>query len=396
MTINNIIIHKGHKINQIHKQNLYIEQIESLYSSTNTAVLGTILSSVAYVYIFSKYIATSMLLEWLAVMIVISVVRYFLNQAFKKRKNNDFIEKWGNAYIYLSFVVSSIWGLAWFTVIGNEDIYGLAIVGMFAMGISATPFSAYVVFMKALLFFFMPLMVLITLNYIYVGGIVGYSFALSFVLYTIAILRSAFIVNNYIVVSILNGYKLEDEIQERKKVEAKLLNLSIVDDLTGLYNRRYLNECLSSELSSSSRTFLPVSFILIDIDNFKNFNDNYGHINGDNCLSKVSQSIKDSLKREQDLCFRFGGEELAVILPNTKLEDASVIAEQIRLNIINLNIEHKYSDVDNIDVLTISIGVASIVSKQKFEYNDFIDNADHALYKAKLSGRNKVVNFNTV
>ena len=357
----------------------------------NTAVFGTIFSTLFFFTLFYKIQNAKYLLFWLVVMWVLSVLRFILLKMFLKRKNNDNMKNWGDTYIYMSFISSSLWGVAWFLGSNENDISSLAIVGMFAMGVSATPFSGYIICKKAILFFFLPIVTLVTLNYLYIGGTFGIIIAISFVIYTIVIISSSFTVNKSMTDAILIKYQLEDEINKRKKVEAKLLRLSIIDDLTGLYNRRYFDESLYSELQSSQRAGLVTSLILIDIDNFKNFNDNYGHINGDHCLAKVSQSIKSTLKRESDLTFRYGGEEIAVLLPNTKLDDAKIIAENIRVNVLNLGIEHKYSSVKDIDILTLSLGVASIKATKDCKNTDLIEIADRYLYKAKRNGKNKVV-----
>jgi diguanylate cyclase (GGDEF)-like protein len=128
--------------------------------------------------------------------------------------------------------------------------------------------------------------------------------------------------------------------------------------------------------------------LIIDIDNFKEFNDNYGHLEGDRCLIKVAKCIMESLARPLDLGFRYGGEEFVVLLPNTNTEGAKLIGERIRRNIENLKMEHSFSKIA--EVVTVSVGVNTTIPDYKFHFHEFVEKADKALYKAKSEGKNRV------
>jgi len=186
-----------------------------------------------------------------------------------------------------------------------------------------------------------------------------------------------------------------NDITEQKELEFKLKtaneileSLSYLDALTGIANRRRFDEVLDSEWKRANRSMLPLSIILIDIDNFKAFNDHYGHKEGDVCLKEVAMSIKDTLKRPADLVARYGGEEFVVILPETNNEGAVTIAEQIRINVEQLKILHQYSVTS--PYVTISLGTATIFAKDNINKYDVVELADKALYKAKKAGRNRV------
>jgi len=173
-----------------------------------------------------------------------------------------------------------------------------------------------------------------------------------------------------------------------EKSNIKLQQLSEIDPLTQIANRRVYEVRMLKEIQSSYRSGSPVSLLMIDIDNFKEYNDNYGHDNGDLVLSRVAESIQNSLPRHTDLAARFGGEEFVVLLPFTYLEGALKQAEKIRKNIMHLEIEHAYSSVDA--HLTISVGV-SILKDRNMNQAEFFNHADKALYQAKKAGRNQVV-----
>ena len=168
----------------------------------------------------------------------------------------------------------------------------------------------------------------------------------------------------------------------------------VIDTLTGIPNRRSFLETLSKEFERSYRNKEPLSVIMCDIDNFKMYNDTYGHIKGDMCLQKVAQAIKASLKRPTDFCARYGGEEFVVILPNTPLDGAIHVAERIRSNVEKMKILNKNSLPAGI--ITLSLGVASSEGLTPFKPETIIKNADTALYKAKEKGRNQVQSFKEV
>lgn len=168
-----------------------------------------------------------------------------------------------------------------------------------------------------------------------------------------------------------------------------LRGLALLDSLTGIGNRRRLDEYLGDEFKRAKRSQSPLSVILIDIDYFKNFNDTYGHQNGDFCLQRVANAIKATLQRPADLAARYGGEEFAVILPDTSFSGALGLAEELQKNIESLAIPNKNSPVA--PYITLSLGVSKAQSYAKLTEADLLAQADKALYQAKNAGRNRVV-----
>jgi len=178
---------------------------------------------------------------------------------------------------------------------------------------------------------------------------------------------------------------------ERKLNEANraLEALSSLDGLTNIANRRKFDEKMHSEWHRASRNGSHLSLLMIDIDFFKNYNDTYGHQGGDYCLKQVAEVIKKAEKRGTDLAARYGGEEFALILPETELKWAQEIAENLLKEVQNRQIKHQSSTVA--DIVTVSIGVATVVPKAKTNYSILVEKADKALYRAKHNGRNQVV-----
>ncbi|HVW10165.1 MAG TPA: GGDEF domain-containing protein [Bryobacteraceae bacterium] len=166
-------------------------------------------------------------------------------------------------------------------------------------------------------------------------------------------------------------------ITERKLIEERLVALAQTDGLTGLWNRRAFDEALARECERALRTGTSVSLLLLDIDHFKEFNDRNGHPLGDDCLRSVSAAV-NSVVRNCDLVARYGGEEIAVILPDTAADGAVELAEIIRLAI------------EAGGVVTASIGVATAAARETGMPESLIYAADAAMYQAKAGGRNRV------
>lgn len=167
------------------------------------------------------------------------------------------------------------------------------------------------------------------------------------------------------------------------------------DALTGLANRRHLDEALQLEWKRAERQAdSPLSIILCDIDYFKPYNDTYGHLEGDECLRQVALAIKNSFTREVDLVARYGGEEFMVVLPNTPGDSATRQAEKMRKNIWALALEHKSSKVAA--RVSISAGVYTVTTTKHLSLNQCINFADESLYQAKAAGRNQVMHYDAI
>ncbi|MDH4100247.1 MAG: diguanylate cyclase [Nitrospirota bacterium] len=180
--------------------------------------------------------------------------------------------------------------------------------------------------------------------------------------------------------------KNQIELKVQRDMLAELANL---DGLTGVKNRRAFDEYLRREWLRAVRYRHPVSLLMIDIDNFKCFNDHYGHVAGDDCLKTVAITMVKTIERPSDLLARYGGEEFACLLPETASDGALRVAHRMRENIVSLNIPHAYSDVS--DVVTVSIGVATAFPCREMPPELLIKTADDQLYDAKRTGRNRVL-----
>jgi len=182
-------------------------------------------------------------------------------------------------------------------------------------------------------------------------------------------------------------------VEDQKKAEedirllnAELEQLALTDHLTNLYNRRYFMQRGVEECKRANRNSQPLTLLMLDIDEFKKINDSYGHEAGDLALQQVAVALKSSL-RETDILGRLGGEEFAILLPNTPLHDAASLAERTRQSIANMSFQMPGDAL--ISTITISVGAAAFTDEMS-DIDDLLRNADAAMYRAKKNGRNCV------
>ncbi len=176
---------------------------------------------------------------------------------------------------------------------------------------------------------------------------------------------------------------------EQKKKRDLLIKLASVDPLTGIPNRRHFTDVFEVEWRRAKRGGAAISLMLLDVDYFKQYNDTYGHSAGDECLKRIAQSLHHSLRRPGDCAARIGGEEFAILLPETDALGAAIIADRIRHDVEVLDIPH--SAAEGSGRVTISAGVATCTPTEEIERQALLNAADEMLYQAKERGRNQVL-----
>lgn len=210
----------------------------------------------------------------------------------------------------------------------------------------------------------------ITYDYLITGGVCAFFVSLIIVI--------------ILILSISELQKSEKALNEQNK---RLLDLSVKDYLTGVYNCRYFHERLEEEIKKIDRNRSPLSLIMLDIDYFKLYNDNHGHQMGDRVLKEVAMFLRNSI-RDHDFVARYGGEEFSIILPGTGKQNARDFAERIRISLASAR-SFPFHHTQSHGSLTISLGIATFPDDAK-SLKDLIEAADIALYKAKRNGRNRV------
>lgn len=211
---------------------------------------------------------------------------------------------------------------------------------------------------------------------------------LSFILMLIIL---AVLIISYNVFKSIQGdhTKLESTTEKLKVANKKLENASYTDPLTSLHNRRYFNFIFERELKRAKRSKSYITFMMLDIDYFKQYNDTYGHIQGDYALKNVALMLKETLKRPSDFVFRLGGEEFGILLVDIDEENSSKLAQKLCYTIKDKKIEHKNSKIN--EFLTVSIGISCCKAEDSLDENSLISSADNMLYKAKEQGRDRYI-----
>jgi diguanylate cyclase (GGDEF)-like protein len=184
---------------------------------------------------------------------------------------------------------------------------------------------------------------------------------------------------------------VEERTQQLEEANQTLQRLATLDGLTGIANHRRFQEVLDHEWKRAARSGAPLSLIMLDIDFFKAYNDTYGHRVGDECLKRVARILMEAVNRPTDLVARYGGEEFAMILADTNAEGALTVAEKIRRRIEDAGIVYDTSPIG--EQVTVSLGIATMISGQHLGPGALIDAADQALYQAKQEGRNRVKSY---
>lgn len=184
------------------------------------------------------------------------------------------------------------------------------------------------------------------------------------------------------------------DITQQKEAQMALQSLVTKDGLTGIANRRCFDEGLAAEWNRALRDQTSLAMVMIDVDHFKRYNDSYGHQKGDDCLKKVARAMEEKIFRPADLVARYGGEEFVILMPNTDIAGACLVAERIVQHVRELSIPHETSDTA--DFVTISAGVAACVPAPSLAADQLLAAADSALYAAKHAGRNRVFSKNEV
>lgn len=367
-----------------------LEIIKLTFSQTVSAA-SSHLFSVALIALWFSYVApVSELLIWVSAIVFISILRICLFYAYKKYGNEQSSSLWMHGWAGLFFILGVIYfcGFMYFTPLNKPEY--LVSIGMFVVALSAASAISNTASIYATLSFFIPITVPNVIFLFVYGGTAGTVAAFTIVIYASIALYLLKKSNKAYEKSIFLNFKHKQEIEKRKKIEQKLHDISRKDSLTGLFNRRYFDEMLKVEMGRASRNNLPLCLIMFDVDCFKEYNDTYGHVSGDNCLIEIADIANSFVSRHGDIIVRYGGEEFAIILPNIELDGAVLFANSLQEGIQKKRIAHASTKLSCLNCVTISLGVATLRAGKKTSANDFIENADSALYEAKRFGRNRV------
>ena len=327
---------------------------------------------------------------WLVGLSVISFFMYQLTRAFFSRFGKSAIHELEARFIFLQIFISLYWGLSfmWFFAVAPKVstmlIFLLTFMVSINLGFYLYSFRCYLI--SSLL------TVTPSLIYLFFNVEQFQDLGILFTCYII----SFFIYARHIIISVSSGVRLQtlNENLNRQLLVAnkQLLEESSTDYLTGISNRRTLEIQLTREWARGLRQKYQIAVMIIDVDWFKKYNDHYGHLNGDDALTTIANTINTVLCRSGDFVARYGGEEFATVLSNTDQKAAMLLGNRLRDEVAALAIPHKLSDYGH---LTISIGVYAANPSREGKPHDLFKRADVALYAAKAEGRNRTVCYDS-
>lgn len=375
---------------------ILVEQTKMLLAQSRTSIVMSFLLATFIAVVFSKLTQNIFISIWWVVISLVLVMQYGMYKVYSRQRSSriDYF-LWYRLVIAASITAGLCWGFGLTHMLSVVDenyhiFLIILLISLAAAGIAlAVRALVYYAFQISVL---LPVIVWLLSNDEPIKIILGFFL----IIFMIAMWIFAYQVNHSLTSSFrlqLENQSLANSLKQSNArlqvLNEELLQLSATDGLTQVANRRYFDERLISEFSRSSREGTALSLIMIDVDFFKLYNDELGHVAGDECLSRIAISIRDSLKRPTDLVARYGGEEFVVLLPVTPPEGASKLAEEIRQNIEALKIAHPRSLIGA--YVTVSLGVTGAVHIGKTSKRALLlQKADQALYKAKLGGRNNV------
>lgn len=367
------------------------EQIRLLFDQGNTILLLGIATGMVAVGMFWSVVDHTALLLWFAAHVVLSLFRLNLNLRFSTTPRTQAKELvyWGRAYVIGTFLSGLLWGsLCLFYDPAWPAAYQVVLFAIYT-GITAGAFNTNTPYFIAFPAFYMPPVLWLSFTMLRQSNESVNALGALLIIYVVLMYLSALKFHNRFAQSLAIRFENEQLAADLASTNLRLASLADTDELTGLYNRRSMFARLGNEWNRMYRNRRPLSLLYVDIDCFKQYNDTYGHESGDRCLVKVAQVLHHHALRSSDMAARFGGEEFALILPDTNNIDAQKIAASILADLEMISIPHASSTVT--DYVTISVGVATLTPDMPDHDAALRETADHALYQAKRQGRNRIV-----
>ena len=354
-------------------------KLEILYGQLYFSLIFSAVLFISLAYVFRDYLSVFSLSSWLTIFLLITGLRLYATYNFNHSKSiSSNLKYWFTWHILGVFVYAITWGGFILLLAISADPTQLSLLMICAAGLCAVAAGDYSFSFYSFVMFATPL---ITPTGLFLVTAVDPT-----------IHTSGYFVLLFLIIMILLSWRLNKTTTKSLTTQYENQELKIIstkDGLTGINNRRRFDEALHDEWYRAFRLSKPLSLIMCDVDKFKEYNDTYGHLEGDKCLTKIAHIIDFYARRAGDPAARYGGEEFALILPNAGQEHAEKIAEQMRVAIADLDLPHSASPVANF--VTASFGIHTIAPDKYFLPETLIDFADKALYQAKEQGRNGVV-----
>jgi diguanylate cyclase (GGDEF)-like protein len=366
---------------------ILVPQIAQSFRQLPISLIVNLANGLILVVVLWDAVPASNLLTWSGLLIAVTGGRFLTLRAFRNTSPNTESDHavWVKYFVAGACAAGVVWGLSGILLF-HPSSFPHQIVLAFVLGgmvAGAVPLLSSVD--RAYWCFAIPVVVPIAIRMMWVGDRIHLIMGLMMTIFGLAMLATSAQVHRLF----RDSERLRRELFSSIEVERALEYLVRLDSLTGIPNRRLFEEELGKEWARAKRDQEPLALITADIDHFKDYNDHYGHPAGDLCLVEVAQAMYHALSRPGDVAARIGGEEFAILLPQTDLDGAISVAEQIRERVLALNLPHEASPVAR--QVTLSFGVSSSDLASGPSPAELIRTSDIALYEAKRCGRNRIV-----
>lgn len=349
------------------------DKIRLLYRQSYQAVFSTIIVAAFWVTLMWSHASHVNLTVWLALVTVATIVRVSLFMLYQRRCKDENVLRWITPYALSVFYSALVWGAGTVWAMPADSFLHQSLTYVFLVGLAGAALSAYGVFRGMTIAVVCAVLLPCTLYFLLSGKHDQVVVAAAGIWFFLTTLRAIDVHNKTLEQSFLRGHQLE----AAKRVAE---HQARTDPLTGLNNRRAFADTTEAILRVAAREGRSASVMLIDIDDFKRINDNHGHAAGDAALLHISRLLMDTL-RASDVCGRHGGDEFAVLLPNTDIKAAREVAEKLMQMLAQRPLL-----TGGALPLTLSIGLAG----DAFDAETLISHADTAMYRAKRAGKNRV------
>jgi diguanylate cyclase (GGDEF)-like protein len=351
------------------------DRLHQLFRQSVSAVFGSYLAAIMLCWLCWDRFEHSVVLWWLAILTGSTLLRISMFVAyFRSDESERTPQRWERKYWSTLVLSASIWGGGAFVVMPADDLLSQALVMLFAVGMSVSAVSCYSAYLYMTLVSIGLVLLPCTAWLLFQSSMIQVGMALSVLVFASFVARATRKMSE----ALETAFRLTREMEQANSISTRAAQ---TDELTGLKSRRAFFEHAQQLYNECETNRLGLCVVMLDMDHFKHINDTYGHQVGDQVLRQMGEVISSSF-RATDIHGRLGGEEFAVLLPDTSIEAAVEIAEQLIQTIAGLMIEP-------VHCITASLGVASTDAGDK-DLHSLMNNADKALYRAKALGRNQV------
>ncbi len=378
------------------RRRIVSERLRLVWEQTPRAILLTLLAATAVAMVGARSLPLWVVLMWWLAMAGLAWLRYLTGTRHRDSEGDEAAQRyWLQLAFYTVFASGAGWGLGGLLLAYEAALEYQLLVLLILAGIAGAALPFLSMHLPSFVGFILAITVPNVSYLLWLGGRLEIISGVLLTVYMVALLYNARRVNE-LLDETLNlrfhneamAQSLQRDKSELEALNAELERLSHIDGLTQLANRRYFDERFQEQWQRGVREQASVAVLMIDIDEFKKYNDSHGHAAGDDCLRRVAKTIEDTLRRPSDLAARYGGEEFVVLLANTDAEGAMRVARELLGNVRALDIEHLSSCV--VPRVTVSIGAAAMVPHRDTQRQQLLRNADLGLYESKRSGRDRV------